>query len=131
MADQAQRMAAVSEQVRRSAPLPDGVEGAAFRCQEQLREHLEFAARTRQAWQAAQAGTGPRPFVSRGGVAVRSEQVTSEACLAVGATPEEAFMIHHTDADGNPLSVSPDVPVPVPDDAADRSAAGYRREISR
>lgn len=45
---------------------------------------------------------GRLPFASRGGAA---EEVTCPTCLEMGASGEESFMIHHTDADGRPLAV--------------------------
>jgi hypothetical protein len=82
--------------------------------------HQAFIRATRAQMAEAAAGRA-RPF-ARGGVAVRSEPVTCDASIAVGATPEESFMIHHTDVDGNPVSAPEDVPVKVPPDDAD----GYR-----
>jgi hypothetical protein len=67
------------------------------------------------------------------GFAARNESViTCPACLKLGASPEESFLIHHCDADGNPLSGVPDqpVPAPVPDDAERRVRGGYA-ELSR
>jgi hypothetical protein len=123
------RSQAVSDAVSRSAPM-DGIEGAIFRAQA---AHREYVAASRRAWADAQAGTAwrERPFVSRGGAAVRSEPVTCPGCIAVGATPEQSFWIHHSDADGNPLSATAE-PVPVPPDDTDRrTSAGYGREIVR
>jgi hypothetical protein len=125
----AERSQAVTDAVSRSAPL-SGIEGAISRAQA---AHREYVAASRRAWAEAQAGTArrERPFVSRGGVAARSEPVTCPGCIAVGATPEQSFWIHHSDADGNPLASAPD-PVPVPPDDTDRrSAAGYGPEIIR
>jgi hypothetical protein len=97
-----------------------------------LAEHRAYVARSRQLWQAAQNGKREsRPFA--GGVAVRGEpgDVECDACKAVGATPAESFWIHHSGPDGEPLAGSPEVPVRVPDDDSERSAAGHRREIRR
>jgi hypothetical protein len=123
------RLDEMTAAVSRSAPPPSsGVEGALSRAQEALRE-----AQAQRRVDAMLARTRPgrsRPF-GPGGLAVRSEQVTCDACLAVGATPEESFMIHHTDADGQPLSVPADAPVPVPPDETDRAAGRRGREITR
>jgi len=115
--------AAIAPQQQREA---DPVEAASRHA------HQVFVEATRAMMAEAQAGTpGPRPFAGRGGVAVRNEDVTCEACIAVGASPEESFLIHHCDADGNLLSGSPDVPVPVPRDDDRRSATGFGRELTR
>jgi hypothetical protein len=62
------------------------------------------------------------PFARRS-VAVRSEPVTCPGCIAVGASAEESFLIHHSDADGQPLAAVPDVP---PDDTDRRAAEAQR-----
>ena len=114
----------------RSAPPVDMLAPA----RQALAEHVEYVARSRQVWQAAQNGTsGPaRPFASRGGVAVRSEQpVECSTCVAIGADAWESWAIHHMDPDGNPLAAAPDTPVSVPPDDSERSAARYGREITR
>jgi hypothetical protein len=128
-----QQLDEITASLSRSAPLNDPVTVAADVARTAFLEHAAYVARSRQAWQAAQAGTGPRPFASRGGVAVRNEPVTCPECLKCGFTPEQSFEVHHSDVNGNPISASSDdVPVPVPpDDVADRSAAGYGQEISR
>jgi hypothetical protein len=93
--------------------------------------HRMFREATRAMWADATAGRptrAPRPFVS--GTAVRSEPVTCEACKAIGATADESFLIHHTDAEGRPVAVDGETPVKVPPDDTERSAwAG--REITR
>jgi hypothetical protein len=67
-----------------------------------------------------------RPF------AVRNDgEVTCPACREVGADSVESFLIHHSDADGRPLAAGNDVPVTVPGDNTERSAAGYGQEITR
>ena len=115
--------AAIAPQQQREA---DPVEAASRHA------HQIFAEITRQRFAEAQAGTRrARPFAGRGGAAVRNEPVECEACIAVGASPEESFLIHHCDADGNLLSGSPDVPVPVPRDDDRRSATGFGRELTR
>jgi hypothetical protein len=80
-------------------PLADPLEAASRRA------HEAYVQATRQQLAGAQA-PGPRPFGSdsRGGAAVRSDPVACEACAAVGASPEESFLIHHSDADGRPVS---------------------------
>jgi hypothetical protein len=96
----------------------DPVEAAASRA------HQVFVEVTRQMLADAEAGRPRRerrPFAGRGGLAVRAEEVTCPDCLAVGADAEESFLIHHSDADGNPLSAPQDVPVTVPGDDADRA----------
>jgi hypothetical protein len=65
----------------------DGVESASRHA------HDVFVEVTRQRMAAAQDGRVVRPFGSRGGAAVRSE-VTCEDCIAIGATPEQSWMIH-------------------------------------
>jgi hypothetical protein len=97
------------------------------------RAHAAFAEATRAKLAEAQGQPrqqrASRPFPSRGGVAVRSEPVTCDACIAVGASPEESFLIHHMDADGQLLSVSPDAPVSVPPDNTGRSEAARLRAL--
>jgi hypothetical protein len=88
--------------------------------------HAEFARNTRAALSGAVTGRRPKG----GGDAVRGEPLDCEACIAVGATAEESFLIHHSDASGRPLSGEPAAPVPVPDDAERRVRGGYA-EISR
>lgn len=125
------RLAEATGAVSRSAP-SFGVDGLVFECREALREHAEYVARTRQAWQAAQAGAERPPFAGRGGGVVRSEPVTCPNCIALGASPEESFRIHHEDADGNMLAAAPDVPVSVPPDDSERAVyAESGWEISR
>jgi hypothetical protein len=120
----ATRAGDVHEAVQRSAPglaeLPAS------------RAHREFVNETRRMLAESRAARPERrPFARPGGVAVRSEQVTCEACAAVGASPEESFLIHHSDADGRPLSVPQAERVPVPPDDSERSAAGYGGVIYR
>jgi hypothetical protein len=120
------RLDEMTAAVSRSAPSPSsGVEGTLSRAQEALRE-AQAERRVDAMLARGRSGARARPF-ARGGRAARSEQVTCDACLAVGATPEESFLIHHTDADGNPLAELTTVP---PDDS-ERSAAGYGLEITR
>ena len=93
--------------------------------------HRMFREASRAMWADVTAGRptrAPHPFVS--GTAVRSEPVTCEACKAIGATADESFLIHHTDAEGRPVSVDGETPVKVPPDDAERSAWGGR-EITR
>jgi hypothetical protein len=120
--DQGAQLAAIS----RAAP-GDPLEEA------QRRAHRAFRETTRAMLTETTLGRAPRarPPFGAGGVAVRSEPVTCDACIAIGADAQESFMIHHSDPDGQPLSVAPDVPVSVPPDDTDRSAARYRRVISR
>jgi hypothetical protein len=63
------------------------------------------------------------PFARRS-VAARNEPVTCPGCIAVNATSEESFLIHHSDADGNPLA---ETPAAVPPDNTDRQAAEVER----
>jgi hypothetical protein len=95
--------------------------------------HAAFRALSREMWLDVTAGRptrAPHPFVS--GTAVRSDEpVTCEACKAIGATADESFLIHHTDAEGRPVAVDGETPVKVPPDDTDRSAGGYHGEITR
>jgi hypothetical protein len=117
----AQRAQEASELVSRSAVPANPLEAAVRSA------HAEFVRETRQAVSAAAGGRprprGSRPFGGRG-VAVRSEPVSCQACAAVGASPEESFLIHHSDADGQPVASDPQ-PVPVPD-STERSGRGGR-----
>ena len=89
------------------------------------RAHRAFVEATRAAL-AGQSQPAPRrrpPFASAGGIAVRSEQVTCAGCIAVGATPDESFLLHSDPA-----------PVPVPDGwspPADQEAIRAGRMASR
>ncbi len=77
----------------------DGVEAASRHA------HQVFAEVTRARMAEAQAGRpGPRPFAGRGGLAVRTE-VRCPDCLAVGATPDESFLLH---SDGELLPLAGD-----------------------
>jgi hypothetical protein len=102
----ARQLEPVEQAAQRSRVPSDPVEAAVYRAHEAFRDTTR----------AMRTGTRPRPFGR--GVIARSE-VTCEHCKAMGldVTPEESFLIHHMDADGNPLSAQPDRPVPVPDDA--------------
>jgi hypothetical protein len=95
------------------------------------RAHDAFVEATRAKMAAAAAGRpAPRPFgsISRG-AAVRGEQPPCEACAAVGASPEESFLIHHTDADGRPISGEAEL---ASGQEAGRGRSGrYAREITR
>jgi hypothetical protein len=71
----------------------------------------------------AESPRSARPFA--GGVAVRAEGVTCEACIAVGADEQESFLIHHMDADGRPLAAAADVPVAVDDTERSGYASGW------
>jgi hypothetical protein len=96
--------------------------------------HAEFAAATRAAFAAVQAGT-PRPARRPFGNAVRSDQpVTCAMCIKYGATAEQSFLIH---ADPSP---EPAPAVPSEDErewldsreTAERRTPGRRyAEISR
>ena len=90
----------------------DGVEGAVQRAQAVARE-LQTEARIE-----ARVARRGRPFGR--GAAVRSDggDVPCADCLAMGATPEESFLIH-----------SDPQPVPVPDDGERSARPG--REITR
>jgi hypothetical protein len=111
------RMDEITGLAQRSAP-PDMLAPA----REALKAHREYVQASRAAWQAVQSGTPGRPPFARGGVAVRSEEeVTCPECIAMGADPQESFWIHHSDADGNPLSV--------PNDDADRAAGSYAESV--
>jgi hypothetical protein len=87
----------------------DGVEAASRHA------HQVFAEVTRQRMADAQAGRspGPRPFASRGGVAVRSEQCVH--CTAAGVSDEQSNMLHN----------GPEFNVPVTPPGALTRAAGY------
>jgi hypothetical protein len=92
----AQRAAQVQEVAQRSAgPSGDPLEQA------QRAAHRAYISATRARMSDAALGRAPkgrRPFA---GVAVRAEGVVCEHCVTMGATPEESFLIHHTDANGN------------------------------
>jgi hypothetical protein len=95
----ARRAAQVQEAVSRSAPAGDPLDQA------QRAAHRAFVDATRSQMRDAALGRAPkarRPFAS--GLAVRSEPVTCPQCAELGATPEQSFMIHHMDADGNVLA---------------------------
>jgi hypothetical protein len=118
--------AQVGEASMRITPAPrleDPLESASRRA------HEAFRAATLAAIEAAEEGRPVRrerrPFGSPGGYAVRADgEVTCDACLAVGATPEESFLIHHTDADGNPLATAPEAELPAPAGGQQASRAG-------
>jgi hypothetical protein len=98
----------VREQLRE----PDAVEAASRHARDVLKDIRQAAAGK------SPAPSGPRPFASRGGAAVRSE-VTCEECIKVGASPDESFIIH---SDPSPL------PVPdgwVPEDGNPYLARGH------
>jgi hypothetical protein len=89
--------------------------------------HREFVAATRAKMAAAAAGRpAPRPFASASpaGFAVRSEAAACEACTAIGATPEESFWIHHTDADGQPVASPGEAEVPSGQEAGRSGTSG-------
>lgn len=58
---------------------------------------------------------GRRPFAGRGSVAVRSEVVTCQDCITVGASPDESFLLH-----SDPWKPDPDPPPPAEDNAVYR-----------
>jgi hypothetical protein len=98
------------------------------------RAHREFVEATRAQMSEAAAGRARPPFARGGGVAVRSEEVTCKECIAVGASPEQSYLIH-ADPDA-PASVRLPLtedaqPVSVPPDDSERSAGRRRREITR
>jgi hypothetical protein len=102
-----------------------------------MREELDAGRHWMRLYQdrlAVRSGKPRRPF----GEARRSEPVTCEGCLQLAARenipaeelPSLSFAIHHSDADGNPLSAPAHRPVRVPDDSGQRSARASR-EITR
>jgi hypothetical protein len=126
----ARRAQEARDMVSRSAP----ADPAAAAVQRAREVHREFARNTRAA--LSEAVTGRRPKGGRGGFAVRNEPVTCKACIAVGASPWESWEIHHSDADGNPVSApsGTPVPAPVPDNGEQEAGRlmdlGYSREIA-
>jgi hypothetical protein len=125
------RVNQATELVTRSQAPSDPLERATYE------GHRLFREATRAMWADTTApwpAGAPRPFAG-GATAVRNEPVTCPHCLALpDVTPEElpavSFAIHHSDADGNPLTAEPGRPVPVPDDAEQRTAR-HGREITR
>jgi hypothetical protein len=83
---------AVAEVMTAAAPPPSDDPMA----QANRMAHAAFVEATRAGWEAVQAGTPQRARRPKGhgGHAVRSEGSCVE-CEKVGATPEEAFAIHH------------------------------------
>jgi hypothetical protein len=77
---------------RSVAPLNDPVTVAADVARTAFLEHAAYVARSRQAWQAAQSGTTRRPFVRRGGAAVRSEYCVH--CTEQGVDDETSYLLH-------------------------------------
>ena len=112
----ADRLAPVVESMQRHE-IRDPVELATRRA------HQEFVAVTRERLAAGSAVRSSRPFGR--GFAVGDEPVTCPDCLAIGATPEESFAIHHMTDDGHLLSVDPAEPVGVPDDGERSAPLGY------
>jgi hypothetical protein len=98
------------------------------------RAHEAFTQLTRQKMADAAAGRpAARPFASgsRGGLAVRAEAVTCDACAAIGASPWESWQIHHSDADGQPVSgVAAELPSGQEAGRGERPDE-YEREVAR
>jgi hypothetical protein len=100
----AQRAVQAQEVAQRSAD-PSGDPLA----QAQRAAHRAFVASTRAQLAdvtSGRASKARRPFAA--GVAVRSEGVMCQQCAELGATAEESFLIHHGDADGNPVAAAVD-----------------------
>lgn len=70
-------------------------------------DEAESASRTQLASDRAAfyGARGRRPFASRGDAA----EPDCPECQAIGASAEESFAIHHSDADGNPLAAEPEL----------------------
>jgi hypothetical protein len=110
---QSEQLAAVAE---RSARDLDPMEAATRRA------HQAFREATRAALSDAAMSRAPRAPRPKGyGAAVRSEPVTCQDCLNMGATPEEAFAIHHPEL--LPASAGQ---AELPDPASDGQEAGRR-----
>jgi hypothetical protein len=122
-ATDAEAMSRADAMASRSVSL-DPVEAAV---QEARRAHAEFARGTRQARSDAALGRRPK---NRGGSIARGEPVTCPECVKCEFTPEQSFWVHHSDADGNPLSQAPSEPVRVPDDT-ERARYASGPEITR
>jgi hypothetical protein len=116
-AAEAETMTRAAGMAERSAAL-DPVAEALQRARE---AHREYVTRSRAALSGAV--TGRRPF---GGVVRRSDPADCPHCLALDATPEESFAIHHPEL-LPPLGAEP---VTVPDDS-ERAQYGSGPEITR
>jgi len=108
------RLEPVTQVAQRSRVPSDPVEAA------QWHAHEVFRARTSALRTEAREVSRSRPKGS-GGV-VRNEPVTCPHCLAVGATPTESFLLHHSDVNGEPVAAEP---VAVSDGAERVASAGY------